>query len=201
MPAERGNMEKGSVGSAIIKSVVLIVLGAMVILGVYLMLTRTKRQPAKDEDYTITVVDEITTTNLEKTYPASARKVVELYAKIMQTLYRETYSEDQRDAMIAVLQGLMDEELLANNVNFAGAIQVEVNSRKAQQYSIPAYVVQAKEPEEVSVDGRKMCSVDCLFNVRNATNPTVTHYYTFILRRDQETGNWKILGWTPKEEE
>ena len=83
MPAERGNMEKGSVGSAIIKSVVLIVLGAMVILGIYLMLTRTKKQPAKDEDYTITVVDEITTTNLEKTYPASARKVVELYAKIM----------------------------------------------------------------------------------------------------------------------
>ncbi len=194
-------MEKGSVSSAIIKSVVLIILGAMIVLGVYMMLTRTKKQPAKDEDYVITVVDEITTTNLEKSYPASARKVVELYAKIMQTLYRETYTEDQRDAMIAVLQGLMDDELLANNVNFAGSIQVEVNSRKAQQYSIPAYVVQTKEPEEIMVDGRKMCSCDCLFNLRNATTPTYSTYYTFILRRDQNTGNWKILGWTLKEEE
>ncbi|MCR5156931.1 MAG: hypothetical protein K6C96_09650 [Butyrivibrio sp.] len=194
-------MEKGSVSSAIIKSVVLIILGAMIVLGVYMMLTRTKKQPAKDENYVITVVDEITTTNLEKSYPASARKVVELYAKIMQTLYRETYTEDQRDAMIAVLQGLMDDELLANNVNFAGSIQVEVNSRKAQQYSIPAYVVQTKEPEEIMVDGRKMCSCDCLFNLRNATTPTYSTYYTFILRRDQNTGNWKILGWTLKEEE
>ncbi|MBQ7658337.1 MAG: hypothetical protein IJS16_05080 [Butyrivibrio sp.] len=194
-------MEKGSVSSAIIKSVVLIILGAMIVLGVYMMLTRTKKQPAKDEDYVITVVDEITTTNLEKSYPASARKVVELYAKIMQTLYRETYTDDQRDAMIAVLQGLMDDELLANNVNFAGSIQVEVNSRKAQQYSIPAYVVQTKEPEEIMVDGRKMCSCDCLFNLRNATTPTYSTYYTFILRRDQNTGNWKILGWTLKEEE
>ena len=194
-------MEKGSVSSAIIKSVVLIILGAMIVLGVYMMLTRTKKQPAKNEDYVITVVDEITTTNLEKSYPASARKVVELYAKIMQTLYRETYTEDQRDAMIAVLQGLMDDELLANNVNFAGSIQVEVNSRKAQQYSIPAYVVQTKEPEEIMVDGRKMCSCDCLFNLRNATTPTYSTYYTFILRRDQNTGNWKILGWTLKEEE
>lgn len=194
-------MEKGSVSSAIIKSVVLIILGAMIVLGVYMMLTRTKKQPAKDEEYVITVVDEITTTNLEKSYPASARKVVELYAKIMQTLYRETYTEDQRDAMIAVLQGLMDDELLANNVNFAGSIQVEVNSRKAQQYSIPAYVVQTKEPEEIMVDGRKMCSCDCLFNLRNATTPTYSTYYTFILRRDQNTGNWKILGWTLKEEE
>ena len=59
-------MEKGSVSSAIIKSVVLIILGAMIVLGVYMMLTRTKKQPAKDEDYVITVVDEITTTNLEK---------------------------------------------------------------------------------------------------------------------------------------
>ena len=194
-------MEKGSVGSAVLKSIVLIVLGAMIVLGVYMMLTRTRKQPAKDEDYVITVVDEITTTNLEKSYPASARKVVELYAKIMQTLYRETYDDDQRDAMIAVLKGLMDDELLASNENFEGSIRIEVTSRKAQQYSIPAYVVQTKEPEEVSVDGRKMCSVDCLFNVRNATNPTVAHYYTFIMRRDQNTGNWKILGWTLKEEE
>ena len=194
-------MEKGSVGSAIIKSIVLVVLGAVIILGVYLVLTRNKKQPAKDEDYVITVVDEITTTNLEKTYPASARKVVELYAKSMQTLYREEYTEDQRDAMIAVVQGLMDDELLANNPNFAGALQVEINSRKAEQYSIPAYVVQTKEPEEVTVDGRKMCSVDCLFNVRNATTPTYANYYTFILRREPEKGNWKILGWTLKEKE
>ena len=193
-------MEKGGVGSAVVKSILLI-LGAMIVLGVYMILTRGKKTPAKDEDYVITVVDEITTTNLEKSYPASARKVVELYAKSMQTLYREEYTEEQRDAMIAVVKGLMDDELLASNQEFEGEIRVEVTKRKAEKYSIPAYVVQTKEPEEVTVDGRKMCSVDCLFNMRSASTPTYSNYYTFILRRDQENGNWKILGWTLKEEE
>ena len=184
---------------AVIKAIVMTVLAAIVVLGLYLVFTRSKKV-GPEESYDMSVVDEITTTDLEKNYPASARKVVELYAKIMQTLYRETYDDDQRDAMIAVLKGLMDDELLASNENFEGSIRIEVTSRKAQQYSIPAYVVQTKEPEEVVVDGRKMCSCDCLFNIRNATTPTYSNYYTFILRRDQTTNNWKILGWTQREE-
>lgn len=193
-------MEKGSTSSAVIKSLVLVLLGATVILGLYFLFTRNK-STGNEETYEITVVDEITTTNLEKNYPASARKVVDLYAKSMQVLYRETYTDDQRDKMIAVIQGLMDEELLANNPNFAQSIRNEVKERRDDDYSISAYVVQTKEPDEVSVSGRKMCNVDCLFNLRYASNGTTANYYTFIMRRDTENGNWKILGWTLKEEE
>ncbi len=193
-------MEKGSTSSAIIKSIVLVVLGIIVVLGLYFLFTRN-RSTSTEENYEITVVDEITTTNLDKNYPASARQVIELYAKSMQVLYRETYSDDQRDKMIAVIQGLMDDELLANNPNFAQSIRSEVKERREGDYSISAYVVQTKEPEEVSVSGRKMCSVDCLINLRHASNGTTANYYTFILRRDEEKGNWKILGWTLKEEE
>ena len=193
-------MEKGSTASAIVKSVVLVVLGAIVVLGLYLVFTRTRKVP-NEESYEITVVDEITTTNLEKNYPASARKVVDLYARTMQVLYRETYTDEQRDKMIAVLQGIMDDELLASNTNFAQSIRNEVQERRDGDYSISAYVVQTKEPDEVSVSGRKMCNVECLFNLRYASNGTVANYYNFILRRDTENGNWKILGWTLKEEE
>jgi hypothetical protein len=193
-------MEKGSTASAIVKSVVLVVLGAIVVLGLYFVFTRTRKVP-NEESYEITVVDEITTTNLEKNYPASARKVVDLYARTMQVLYRETYTDEQRDKMIAVLQGIMDDELLASNTNFAQSIRNEVQERRDGDYSISAYVVQTKEPDEVSVSGRKMCNVECLFNLRYASNGTVANYYNFILRRDTENGNWKILGWTLKEEE
>ncbi len=193
-------MEKGSTSSAVIKSVALVVLGAIVVLGLYFLFTRNK-STSNEETYEITVVDEITTTNLEKNYPASARKVVELYAKSMQVLYRETYTDEQRDKMIAVVQGLMDDELLANNPSFAQSIRKEVEERREGDYSISAFVVQTKEPDEVTVSGRKMCSVDCLFNLRHASNGTTANYYSFILRRDEEKGNWKILGWTLKEEE
>ncbi len=193
-------MEKGSTSSAVIKSIVLVVLGAIVVLGLYFLFTRNKNT-SNEETYTITVVDEITTTNLEKNYPASARKVVDLYAKTMQVLYRETYTDEQRDKMIEVIQGLMDDELLASNPNFAQSIRNEVKERREGDYSISAYVVQTKEPEEVTVDGRKMCSVDCLFNLRHASNGTTANYYQFILRRESANGNWKILGWTIKEGE
>ncbi len=184
---------------AVIKTIVMTVLAAIVVLGLYLVFTRSKKV-GPEETYDISVVDEITTTNLEKNYPASARKVVELYAKTMQVLYKEQYSDKQEDTMIAVVQGLMDEELLAGNSSFAQSIKNEVKERRAGDYSISAYVVQSKEPKEVSVNGRKMCNVDCLINLRHASNGTTANYYQFIMRKEKETGNWKILGWVIKDE-
>ena len=104
-------MAKQGVGSAVVKSIILVVLGAVVILGAYLILTRGKK-PAKEEDYVLTTVDEITTTDLNRNYPADARMVVDFYGKIMRTLYRETYTDEQQDKMIEILAGIMDDELL-----------------------------------------------------------------------------------------
>lgn len=192
-------MEKSSVSSAIIKSIVLVVLGAMIILGVYMMITRVKGKPAKDEDYQLTAVDEITTTNLDKNYPADARMVVELYGKIMRTMYRETYDENQQNKMITVLAGIMDDELLANQNNFPKSIKNEIKEKKDGDYSIVTYIVQAKEPDVVKVDGKKMCTVECLFSLRKGTSH-VPITYDFIMRQDED-GKWKILGWTVKDDD
>jgi hypothetical protein len=194
-------MEKGGSGSAVVKSIILVVLGALVVLGLYMLFTRSKKSPT-EERYEITVVDEITTTTLERNYPASARKVVDLYIKTMQVLYRETYTDEQQDKMIAVMQGLLDDELLANNPNYVQVTKKEVKDRRAEDYSISAYVMlQTKEPDEVNVGGRKMCEVDYLINLRHGSNGTTANYYKYIMRRDTESGNWKILGWTLKEDE
>ena len=191
---KRGDMKNG----AVVKAIVMTVLAAIVVLGLYMVFTRSKKA-GPEESYDITVVDEITTTNLDKNYPASARKVVELYAKTMQVLYRETYSDSQEDKMVEVVQGLMDEELLAANSSFAKSIKNEVKERRAGDYSISAFVVQTKEPDEVMVNGRKMCNVDCLINLRHGSNGTTANYYQFVMRREKETGHWKILGWTIKD--
>ena len=191
-------MEKNSVGSAVVKSIVLVILGAMVILGVYMILTRNKKA-AKDEVYVLTTVDEITTTDLDRNYPTDARMVVDFYGKIMRALYKETYTDAQQTKMIEILGGIMDDELMANQNNFAKSIKNEVKERKDGDYSIATYAVQAKEPEVVRVDGRKMCTVECLFSLRQGTGHIVTTY-EFILRQDS-LGRWKILGWTVKTDE
>ena len=185
-------MENNSVKSAILKSIVLLALGAVVIVGLYFMFVGTKKDPG-EEQYNLTAVDEITTTNLEKNYPANPRKVVDLYANIMKVLYKEEYTDGQQDKMLEVLQGIMDDELLANQGNFSKSIKDEIAERKEGKYSISNYIVQNIEPEEVTISGKKMCTVVCTFSLRKDTN-TIVNNYQFILRQDDEK-RWKIVGW------
>ena len=132
-------------------------------------------------------------TNLEKNYPANPRMVVDLYAKTMQVLYKEEYTEGQQDKMLYVLKGIMDDELLGQQVNFSKSMKNEIAERKEGDYSISNYLVQNTEPDVVTVSGKKMCNVQCLFSLRKGTS-TVATYYQFILRQDDEK-RWKILGW------
>ena len=181
--------------SAVIKSVVLIFFAALIVLGMYLLLTRNKeKEPKYDESYALSSVDEITTTNLDKNYPANPKKVVELYAKTMQVLYRETYSADQELKMITVLSGLMDDELLANQANFTQSMRNEVQERKKEDYSISNYVVLTKDIDETTVDGRKLCHVDLMYSLRKGTSGTSILKYRYVMRQD-DAGNWKIMGW------
>jgi hypothetical protein len=190
-------MENNSVKSAILKSIVLLALGAVVIVGLYFMFVGTKKDPG-EEQYNLTAVDEITTTNLEKNYPANPRKVVDLYANIMKVLYKEEYTEGQQDKILTVLQGIMDDELLAGQSDFNKSIKNEVAERKKGDYSISNYIVQNSEPEILNVSGKKMCNVECLFSLRKGSTGTIANYYQFILRQDEE-GRWKILGWQIKQ--
>lgn len=186
---------ENSTKAALIKSIVLVLLGAIFVLGIYFVLTRGKKKD-DSENYKLTVVDDITTMDLDKTYPADPRMVVELYGKIMQTLYKETYSDDQMDKMINVLGGIMDDELLDNQVNFNKSIKDEVKKRREEDYSISVYQVQRIDMES-KLQGRNACTVDCYFYLRQGT-AGIPAIYQFLLRQDAD-GRWKILGWQTKE--
>ena len=194
-------MEKGGAGSAVVKSIVLVVLGALIILGVYLVLTRS-RKTATEENYVPSVVDEFTTMNLEKNYPASSRKVIELYMRTMQVLYKEEYTQEQEDKMVDLVRGLMDNELLLSNPDFDKDIKDEVARKKKEDISISNFeILQKREPDEHKSGGRWMCQIDCIYYMRMGSQGTTTVDYVFILRRDEITGNWKIYGWTLREEQ
>ena len=120
--------------------------------------------------------------------------MVELYAKTMQVLYREDYSADQELKMISVLSGLMDEDLLANQTNLPQSIKKEIQDRKKDDYSISNYVIVTKEPEITTVDGRKMCHIDCWYSLRKGTAGTTVLKYRYVMRQDSED-RWKVFGW------
>ncbi|WP_026652298.1 DUF6715 family protein [Butyrivibrio proteoclasticus] len=189
-------MSKDGTKSAVLKSVLLLVFGGLVILGLFSILTRRPGKKASD-DYVLTNIDKITTTNLDTNYPADPRKVVELYGDIMKVLYNEDCTEEQEQQIIAVLSGILDEELLNNQSNLYKSMTNEVKSRKDEGYSFSTYQVLKNEPDIVTVEGRKMCDIECYFSLMHGKTRE-NYYYTFYMRRDSDN-KWKILGWTAKD--
>lgn len=193
----RGLMSKSSVSSAVAKSVLLVVFGAIFILGIFFFLMRAKEASGGEEDYDLTEVDKITTTNLDKNYPADPRNVVELYLQTMKVLYNEKYSDDQQKKMLTVMAGLLDDELMAEQNDFYKSMANEIKVRKDDGYSFSTYQVKNYEPEVVTLDdGNKMCEVETYYSLMKGATRENT-YYTFYMRRDSEK-RWKILGWVPK---
>ena len=187
-----------SAKSAILKSVLLAVFGAMVVLSIFFMLTRGNVKKSKSENYKLTPVDVITTTDLSKNYPADPRKVVELYCEILKVLYNEDYTDEQEKQMLTVLAGIMDDELLANQKDFYNSMSTEVKNRRNQEYSFSTYQVNSTTPEEkTGNDGNKYCEVDCYYSLMHGA-AREGMYYTFILRKD-ENKRWKIVVYGPSQ--
>ncbi|WP_026517042.1 DUF6715 family protein [Butyrivibrio sp. MC2021] len=188
-------MEKNGVGSAVAKSIVLVLLGAMVVLGLFFLFNRKKDSSGGEENYKLSAVDTITTTNLDKTYPADPRKVVELYCQIIKVLYNEKYTVEQEKAMLDVLAGILDDELLANQTNFYAAMSNEAQSRRNEGYSFSTYQVNSSTPEEIIINDRKCCEVECYYSLmKGSTRESM--YYTFLLRKDDQK-RWKIAYYGP----
>lgn len=192
---------KKSSGGAV-KYIILVVLAGLVALGVFLMLTLNRGSKQSDEDnLVLTKVQTVTTMDLEATYPNNERDVVNMYGRIMQTLYNETYEEKDLETMAAQLQLLYDNELLLNQPNYVMQLKQEVNQKKADGFTIQNYVVPEKNDVTFfTQDGRECAGMDVQFSIRNGTRLEAT-FYVFILRKDETSGRWKIFGWQPKEDQ
>ena len=185
-----------------LKYIILVVVAALVALGIFLMLTINRGNKQSDEDnLVLTKVQTVTTMDLEANYPNNERDVVNMYGRIMQILYNETYEDADLQLMATQLQILYDNELLLNQPNYAMQLKQEINQKKTDGFTIQNYVVPEKnEVTFFTQDGRECAGMDVLFSVRNATRIEAT-YYVFILRKDELTGRWKIFGWQPKEDQ
>ncbi|MBR0090334.1 MAG: hypothetical protein IJP92_01400 [Lachnospiraceae bacterium] len=188
--------------SGAVKYIILAVFVVLVVLGVFLMLTLNRGSKQSDEDsMVLTKVQTVTTLDLNTNYPNNERDVVNMYGRIMQTLYNETYEDADLDAMAAQLQVLYDNELLLNQPNYVMQLKQEVAQKKTDGFVIQNYVVPEKNDVTFfTQDGRECAGMDVQFSIRNATRLEAT-FYVFILRKEETTGRWKIFGWQPKEDQ
>ena len=76
------------------KFVIIIVVCVCVILGGYYYLTN-RNNAKEEENITLTEIQELTTKNLDKNYPATPREVVKLYNRIITCFYNDEYTDDE----------------------------------------------------------------------------------------------------------
>jgi len=185
-------MSKSDDNSGVGKFIILVVLLAIVILGTFFLVNRSKSDT--EEEIVLTAVQKITTIDLNTSYPPTPREVVDLYCQIMKVMYKEDYTDDEFAQMAAVMSGIFDEELLANQSNWPSGLYSDVQAKKEGDYSISLYTVQpSSEIVTKEIDGENIASVQVNYAFRHGTT-TEPQTYQYILRQDSES-KWKIYGW------
>ncbi len=187
-----------STKNAIIKSVVLMIFGAIVVFGIFLLFTRNgSKSNTTTEDQELTEVQKITTIDLSKSYPKTPPTVVDLYVRIMKVMYRQDYTDEEFAQMADILAGIFDKDLLAAQAGWPSGLKSEVDQKKKGDYSITKYEVLTSDLQEKRDNGEEIANVLAKVNLRHGTS-TTPYNYLFVLRMDSE-GLWKIMGWTVSE--
>lgn len=181
--------------SSIIGIIVFGVILAAVVAGFAFSLKH--RKEAVEANTQVTAVQKVLMRDLDKNYPPTPKEVVKYFADITQCFYNEEYTDEELTQLAEKIQGLYDDELIANKSqeDYLNDLRNDIVSMKKDNCIITSYTLSASTDVEDFVENGYECSrLYCTFNVRRGTNGTVASMEQFVLRKDED-GHWKIYGW------
>lgn len=175
----------------------LIALICLGLIGGYYLYLSTK-DGSEEENIELTEVQNLILTDLEKSYPPTAREVVVVYNRYLEALHNEEYTDEEFEQLVDHLRLLMDDELLEQNprdiyiVNLEAELAVYKENEQTIRYS---NVSESASIKYKTIDGREYAYVDTsyLINDSSGTDLTKTNQQ-YVLRTDTEDERWKILG-------
>lgn len=174
------------------KAIIVIVLVALVG-GYYFYLSNFH---GKEDETIVTAVQDVLLRNLDDDYPPTQREVLKYYSDITKCLYNEDYTEAQLEQMADKLLALYDAELAANNPReqYIMDLKNEVKKFEENGYTIASYTTsRSTDVEEFTENGRRCAKLYCTYSVKAGVD-VKSSKQVFILRKETETGRWKILG-------
>lgn len=175
--------------------VFLALLCTILVCGSYYLL-KSKVRVHPDEAGDLTKIEKLVARNLDTDYPATPREVVKFYNKIILSFYGQNYTEEQFEGLLTQAQGLMDEQLLANNPldTYRTAVADEIKDyekrdREIRQSSVcdSDDVLYKTDPDK----GDELAYVTATYFVKEKKEFTRT-YQMYVLRKD-DSEKWKIL--------
>ena len=176
-----------------VKYAILIVVMLGLIGGWYFYLSNYKYT---DDKTVITAVQNVLLKNLDTDYPPTPREVIKYYSDVVKCAYNETYTDEQLEQMAEKLLTLYDEELAENNPKdvYIDDLVQDVKEFVNSGYSIVSYTVSSStDVKEYTYEGRQCASLYCTYSVKKGAD-YVSSQQLYVLRKETETGHWKILG-------
>ena len=191
--------KKSSVGTTI----VCIVFAAVLIVGVYLSLTRDKQKNAIEADAEVAEVTTLISRDLDKDYPATVREVMKYYCRITKCIYSEELSDSQMTKLVDKLRGLYSDDLLAQNdrTEMIGLVKTEIKNYNTAETKIQSYnVAESGEITYYRNETPQRALIDIYFTLKNKDGSIDRAYEEFVLIQDADS-RWKIQGWRLSEDQ
>lgn len=180
-----------------IKGIVISAMLILLVLATYYYLVEHRNDKTSEANVKSTKVQEVLLKDLDKKYPPSPKEVVKLYNLITQCFYNESYTEEELLSMVAKIRGLYDDELLSINPEdkYLENLKYDIESMKTKSMVISSYeVVSSTDVDYFTKDGFEWARLNCDYTLRVNTQLSRTTE-VFLLRKD-DSGHWKIYGWT-----
>ena len=187
-------MRKGPKSAAVLAVMVITVFALY-----YYLVNKVERS---DPEVETSAVEDVLLKNLETDYPATVREVIKYYNEIMNCYYSEKPTETELQELADKALELYDAELVSyqSREAYVENLKAEIAAFEAAETVLSHVALSSSTAVEYyTYQGRECAQIRCIYTVRQKTN-LMTIREIYVLRKD-DTGKWKILGWTPAEDE
>lgn len=187
--------EKETFQSHTLRFVIILVLAAVVVLGVYLHLTNQSKNSEQQAEENLTETEALKNYDLANQYPKQARDVVKLYCRYLKCMYNERLSEEELELLNTQVRELYSEALLAENdetIQFS-KLQQDVEGFRSAGKIFIGYTIDVEENVKYSsMEGAEYAIVNATCNIKEdgSTNALQVEYLLV-----KENDQWKIVGW------
>lgn len=166
-------------------------------LGYYAyLLNRNTSTPAETQENSSNT-EKLIAKDIEKNYPNTPVKVVELYSDFTLAFYSKDTSEDELEKLVKQSMLLFDEELLVANSEeeLIQKTKEEVEEYHSKSQTITRYILEdSRDVDYYTLENISYCVVTVEYFIRNDSGGLAKTYEDFMLRKD-EFDKWKIVGW------
>lgn len=186
-------MRKGPKSAAVLAVMVITVFALY-----YYLVNKVERS---DPEVETSAVEDVLLKNLETDYPATVREVIKYYNEIMSCYYGENPTDEELKKLADKAMELYDAELVdyQSEEMYIEDLKAEIAAFVASDTVLSHVALSSSTAVDYyTYNGRECAQIRCIYTMRQKTG-LMTIKEVYVLRKD-DSGRWKILGWTPAED-